>query len=149
MAKKDISIFQNLQHFLYNWGHGKICQANWELPAPTSGRFHRFHSTVTKPLTGGPEDNLKLESGQGAAVTILVETLLISRKLLFRIGVWQDSPGTVLRYSLPQGRSEEGELFKLNTWPGWGQVEELPCSIPRLNTKFCYLRTILSHLNSL
>ena len=149
MAKKDISIFQNLQHFLYNWGHGKSARQTWSSLPPQVADFTDSHSTVTKPLTGGPEDNLKLESGQGAAVTILVDTLLISRKLLFRIVVWQDSPGTVLRYSLPQGRSEEGELFKLNTWPGWGQVEELPCSIPRLNTKFCYLRTIPSYLNSL
>lgn len=66
---------------------GKSAKQTWSSLPPQVADFTDSHSTVTKPLTGGPEDNLKLESGQGAAVTILVDTLLISRKLLFRIVV--------------------------------------------------------------
>lgn len=66
---------------------GKSAKQTWSSLPPQVADFTDSHSTVTKPLTGGPEDNLKLESGQGTAVTILMETLLISRKLLFRIGV--------------------------------------------------------------
>ena len=102
---------------------------NSELPAPTNVRFHRLPLVITKhlawssaveeDLAGGPEDNLQLQSDQGPAVIILMEALLISRKL--KIGVWQDSHGAVLHYSLPRRRWEEGELFKLNTWGGRGR----------------------------